>query len=168
MTLLPVCDLDIARALIASVSLWQQGSRAAPRCRRTGGKTMAQFSVNPNRHDPYKQFKFRVRMEGRIVAGVAKVGALHRSTEVIESAILRCNPRCVRIEWNLITCGGATSSRSSAARRCDRWRRARWSVGCITNTLESEFSAHTGGEPTEFAARLCINFTKRINEYPRA
>jgi len=45
---------------------------------------MAQFSVNPNRHDPYKQFKFRVRMEGRIVAGVAKVGALHRSTEVIE------------------------------------------------------------------------------------
>jgi phage tail-like protein len=45
---------------------------------------MAQFTVNPNRHDPYKQFKFRVRMEGRIVAGVAKVGALHRNTEVIE------------------------------------------------------------------------------------
>ena len=45
---------------------------------------MVQFTVNPNRHDPYKQFKFRVRMEGRIVAGIAKVGALRRSTEVIE------------------------------------------------------------------------------------
>src|SRR5262249_42722127 len=47
-------------------------------------RAMVQFTVNPNRHDPYKQFKFRVRMEGRIVAGVAKVGALRRSTEVIE------------------------------------------------------------------------------------
>ena len=45
---------------------------------------MVQFDVNPNRHDPYKQFKFRVTWDGRVVAGVAKVGALRRSTEVIE------------------------------------------------------------------------------------
>jgi phage tail-like protein len=45
---------------------------------------MAQFVVNPNRHDPYKQFKFQVKWEGRIVAGVSHVGALRRSTEVIE------------------------------------------------------------------------------------
>ena len=45
---------------------------------------MTQFAVNPNRHDPYKQFKFRVIWDGRVVAGVAKVGALRRSTEVIE------------------------------------------------------------------------------------
>jgi phage tail-like protein len=45
---------------------------------------MAQFAVNPNRHDPYKQFKFRVTWDGRVVAGVSKVGALRRSTEVIE------------------------------------------------------------------------------------
>ena len=45
---------------------------------------MVQFAVNPNRHDPYKQFKFRVTWDGRVVAGVAKVGALRRSTEVIE------------------------------------------------------------------------------------
>ena len=45
---------------------------------------MAQFSVNPQRFDPYKNFKFRVKWDGRYVAGVSKVGALKRSTEVVE------------------------------------------------------------------------------------
>jgi len=45
---------------------------------------MAQFSVNPSRFDPYKNFKFRVMWDGRYVAGVSKVGALKRSTEVVE------------------------------------------------------------------------------------
>ena len=45
---------------------------------------MAQFSVNPDRFDPYKNFKFRVKWDGRYVAGVSKVGALKRTTEVVE------------------------------------------------------------------------------------
>ena len=45
---------------------------------------MAQFSVNAQRFDPYKNFKFRVKWDGRYVAGVSKVGALKRSTEVVE------------------------------------------------------------------------------------
>ena len=45
---------------------------------------MATFSVNPQRFDPYKNFKFRVEWDGRYVAGVSKVGALKRSTEVVE------------------------------------------------------------------------------------
>ena len=45
---------------------------------------MAEFTVNPERVDPYKNFKFRVKWEGRYVAGVSKVGALLRSTEVVE------------------------------------------------------------------------------------
>ena len=45
---------------------------------------MAQFSVNANRFDPYKNFKFRIKWDGRYVAGVSKVGALKRSTEVVE------------------------------------------------------------------------------------
>ena len=45
---------------------------------------MAQFSVNPQRFDPYKNFKFRVRWDGRYVAGISKVGALSRTTEVVE------------------------------------------------------------------------------------
>lgn len=45
---------------------------------------MAQFTVNANRFDPYKNFKFRVKWDGRYVAGVSKVGALKRSTEMVE------------------------------------------------------------------------------------
>jgi phage tail-like protein len=46
---------------------------------------MAQFSVNTNRFDPYKNFKFRVKWDGRYVAGISKVSALKRTTEVIEN-----------------------------------------------------------------------------------
>ena len=45
---------------------------------------MAQFSVNPERFDPYKNFKFRVKWDGRYVAGISKVSALKRATEVVE------------------------------------------------------------------------------------
>jgi phage tail-like protein len=45
---------------------------------------MAQFSVNPSRFDPYKNFKFRVKIDGRYVAGVSKVGGLKRTTEVVK------------------------------------------------------------------------------------
>lgn len=45
---------------------------------------MAQFTANPRRFDPYKNFKFRVKWDGRYVAGVSKVSALRRTTEVVE------------------------------------------------------------------------------------
>jgi len=44
---------------------------------------MAQFSINTHRFDPYKNMKFRVKWDGRYVAGVSKVSALKRSTEVV-------------------------------------------------------------------------------------
>ena len=45
---------------------------------------MAQFSVNAQRFDPYKNFKFRIKWDGRYVAGVSKVGGLKRTTEVVK------------------------------------------------------------------------------------
>jgi phage tail-like protein len=46
---------------------------------------MAQFTVNAqHRFDPYKNFKFRVKWDGRYVAGISKVGALKRTTEVVK------------------------------------------------------------------------------------
>jgi len=45
---------------------------------------MAQFVVNASRFDPYKNFKFRVRWDGRYVAGISKVSALKRTTEVVK------------------------------------------------------------------------------------
>lgn len=45
---------------------------------------MAQFSVNPTRFDPYKNFKFRIKWDGQYVAGVSKISALRRTTEMVE------------------------------------------------------------------------------------
>ena len=45
---------------------------------------MAQFTVNAQRFDPYKNFKFRVKWDGRYVAGLSKVGMLKRTTEVVK------------------------------------------------------------------------------------
>src|SRR5215467_7311675 len=45
---------------------------------------MAEFTANPQRFDPYKNFKFRVKWDGRYVAGVSKVSTLKRTTEMIK------------------------------------------------------------------------------------
>lgn len=44
---------------------------------------MTQFTVNTHRFDPYKDFKFRVKWDGRYVAGISRVSELRRTTEVI-------------------------------------------------------------------------------------
>ena len=66
--------------------------RARPRVRRPsagpsgegtrGGRgdvIMAEFTVNPTRFDPYKNFKFRLRWDGRYIAGISHVSGLRRS-----------------------------------------------------------------------------------------
>ena len=45
------------------------------------------FVVNAYRVDPYKNFKFRVLWDGKPVLGVSKVGALKRTTEVVEHRV---------------------------------------------------------------------------------
>ena len=42
-----------------------------------------QFTVNASRFDPYKNMKFRVKWDGKYVAGISKVSALKRSTEPV-------------------------------------------------------------------------------------
>jgi phage tail-like protein len=42
-----------------------------------------QFTVNASRFDPYKNMKFRIKWDGRYVAGVSKISALKRSTEPV-------------------------------------------------------------------------------------
>jgi phage tail-like protein len=45
---------------------------------------MAEFTANTSRFDPYKNFKFRLKWDGKYVAGISKMSALKRSTEVVE------------------------------------------------------------------------------------
>src|SRR5450755_1673149 len=45
---------------------------------------MTEFVVNAQRFDPYKNFKFRLKWDGRYVAGISKVSVLKRTTEVVK------------------------------------------------------------------------------------
>jgi phage tail-like protein len=45
---------------------------------------MAIFPANPQRFDPYKNFKFRLKWDGNYVAGISKCSSLKRTTEVVE------------------------------------------------------------------------------------
>jgi phage tail-like protein len=44
---------------------------------------MAQFTVNATRFDPYKSFMFRVKWDGKYVAGLSKMSALKRTTDPV-------------------------------------------------------------------------------------
>jgi len=43
---------------------------------------MPKFTVNSTRFDPYLGFKFKIKWDGKYVAGLSKCGALKRTTEV--------------------------------------------------------------------------------------
>jgi phage tail-like protein len=45
---------------------------------------MAEFTVNAQRFDPYKNFKFRLKWGGSYVAGISKCSALIRTTQVVK------------------------------------------------------------------------------------
>lgn len=45
---------------------------------------MPEFTTASGRHDPYKNFKFRVKIGNDYVAGVSKVSMLKRTTEVVK------------------------------------------------------------------------------------
>lgn len=90
---------------------------------------MAQFTVNTNRFDPYKNFKFRVKWDGRYVAGISKVGALKRTTEPVkhreggDPSTSRKSPG--RSEFEAITLErGVTHDREFEA-----WANKVWSFG---------------------------------------
>jgi phage tail-like protein len=59
---------------------------------------MAQFSVNTHRFDPYKNFKFRIKWDGKSIAGVSRISALKRSTTPVihreggDTSISRLSP----------------------------------------------------------------------------
>src|SRR5215211_476481 len=45
---------------------------------------MARMTPQTNRFDPYRTFRFRVKWDNQYVAGLSKMGALKRSTEMVE------------------------------------------------------------------------------------
>ncbi len=90
---------------------------------------MTQFSVNAGRFDPYKNFKFRVKWDGRYVAGVSSVSGLRRVTEVIQHreggdpSVQRLSPGLTRFEPVRLE-RGVTHDRDF-----EDWANKVWAVG---------------------------------------
>jgi phage tail-like protein len=92
---------------------------------------MPPFTVNATRFDPYKNFKFRLKMDNRYVAGISKITALKRTTEVVkhregaDPSSSRKSPG--RTEYEAITLErGVTHDRDFA-----NWASKVWSVGTL-------------------------------------
>jgi phage tail-like protein len=90
---------------------------------------MAQFSVNTHRFDPYKNLKFRIKWDGRYVAGVSKISALKRSTEVVEHreggdpSSVRKSPGTTRFEPIILERGVTHDP------EFERWANKTWNFG---------------------------------------
>ncbi|GAB7129691.1 phage tail protein [Silvimonas sp. JCM 19000] len=98
---------------------------------------MAQFSVSAQRFDPYKNFKFRIKWDGHYVAGVSKVSALKRTTEVVkhreggDPSSSRKSPG--RTEYDAITLERGVTHDADF----ERWANKVWNYG---NGLGAEVS----------------------------
>jgi len=100
---------------------------------------MAQFTVNanPQRFDPYKNFKFRIKWDGRYVAGLSKVSGLKRTTEVVkhreggDPSTTRKSPG--RTEYEAITLERGVTHDTEF----EKWANKVWNLG---SALGSEVS----------------------------
>jgi phage tail-like protein len=90
---------------------------------------MTEFSVNVSRLDPYKNFKFRVRWDGKEVAGVSRVSGLTRTTKVVENreggdpSTIRKSPGATRFAPIVLTRGITHDS------AFEDWANKVWNLG---------------------------------------
>ena len=80
---------------------------------------MAQFEVNTQRFDPYKNFKFRIKWDGKYVAGVSKISALKRSTEPVTHRE-GGDPSTSRVSPSALDVGGGTLLAQAVEQRLER------------------------------------------------
>jgi phage tail-like protein len=122
---------------------------------------MAQFTVNAERFDPYKNFKFRVKWDGKYVAGVSKVSALKRTTEVVkhreggDPSSSRKSPG--RTEFEAITLErGVTHDKEF-----EQWANKVWNYGTLLGTEVSlkDFRKNVIIEVYNEAGQLVIAYT---------
>lgn len=94
----------------------------------------ARFTVNTHRSDPYKNFKFRVKWDGKYVAGVSKISGLRRTTEVVihrdggEPSTSRLSPG--RTQYEPITLERGLTHDSAF----ERWANKVWNYGSSLGT----------------------------------
>jgi phage tail-like protein len=99
---------------------------------------VAQSSVNAQRFDPYKNFKFRMKWEGRYVAGFSKATALKRTAEVVRRREGGDTPSSRksrgRSEFDPITLERGVTHDTEF----ERWANTVWDVGSALGAQVSE------------------------------
>ena len=98
-----------------------------------------QFVANATRFDPYKNFKFRIKWDGKPVAGLSKMGALKRTTEVVkhreggDPSSSRKSPG--RTEFDAITLERGVTHDTEF----EKWANKVWNFGSATETSLQDF-----------------------------
>lgn len=120
---------------------------------------MAEFTVNPERRDPYKNFKFRVKWDGRYVAGVSKMSALKRTTGVVEHRA-GGDPSSTRRSPGLTTYAPITLERGvTHDKDFEQWANKVWNFG---SGLGSELSLK------DFRKDIYIEFYNEAGQLAKA
>ena len=98
-----------------------------------------QFVVNSYRFDPYKNFKFKIKWDGKYVAGLSKMGALKRTTEVVkhreggDPSSSRKSPG--RTEYDAITLERGVTHDTEF----EKWANKVWNYGSTVETSLKDF-----------------------------
>ena len=98
-----------------------------------------QFVANATRFDPYKNFKFRIKWDGKPVAGLSKMGVLKRTTEVVkhreggDPSSSRKSPG--RTEFDAITLERGVTHDTEF----EKWANKVWNFGSATETSLQDF-----------------------------
>ena len=98
-----------------------------------------QFVANATRFDPYKNFKFRIKWDGKAVAGLSKMGGLKRTTEVVkhreggDPSSSRKSPG--KTEYDAITLERGVTHDTEF----EKWANKVWNFGSATETSLKDF-----------------------------
>ena len=98
-----------------------------------------QFVANAYRYDPYKNFKFQIKWDGKPVAGLSKMSALKRTTEVVkhreggDPSSSRKSPG--RTEYDAITLERGVTHDTEF----EKWANKVWNYGSGTETSLKDF-----------------------------
>jgi phage tail-like protein len=117
-----------------------------------------QFVVNATRFDPYKNFKFKIKWDGKYVAGVSKIGTLKRTTEVVkhreggDPSSSRKSPG--RTEYDAITLERGVTHDTEF----EKWANKVWNYGSNVETSLKDFRKDVLIELYNEAGQVVISY----------
>jgi phage tail-like protein len=117
-----------------------------------------QFVVNPTRYDPYKNFKFKIKWDGKYIAGLSKMGSLKRTTEVVkhreggDPSSSRKSPG--RTEYDAISLERGVTHDTEF----EKWANKVWNFGSTTEVSLKDFRKDIQIEVYNEAGQVAITY----------